>query len=107
MLSPFGGYLLYQQKQFSSLMIITGLVLILGSVYALLRLIGIHLVGEEGDYILICMTFIFWVTAGFQFLRINHKWLGKVAFSVTMSPLIILFPYLGWLLMCMLKWVLT
>jgi hypothetical protein len=64
-------------------------VLFFGAVYGLCRLLGIHWVGEEGDYLIISFSIAFYVILIFQSLRIRKKAIRNTFF---ISGLISLAP---------------
>ena len=103
MLVPLFSYFLLRIERFSPLKMISFTAIILCLSYGLLRIAGIHITGEEGDYVLIVFIYIFVCISSFQFLRLNHKWAGKLLFTVSISPLIMVFPFLIFLLMVFIK----
>ena len=69
------------------------------------QLMNIHWNGEEGDYLLIWLVFIFYGINSFQPLRISHPIWSKVIFAVVISPMVVVISFLFMIVFFCLRWI--
>ena len=98
------GYFLYRFRvgTIRENMLSTGLPILI--LLIIFQIFNIHWNAEEGDYLVITLLFIFYGLNVFQPLRFENQLVGKIVYVICFLPMIVIIPWMLWLVGIQLKW---